>query len=176
MQAEVQEFTVRDRLGPLMLRGRVLADCRWGGNPSKARWTDMALYEIVDDESPHRYALEIIARSFVYHRFNSSCVRKKHRLVTVGEIAESEHRWEFLVPCPKRSCNPPDLNQMRDSERVAEELDEPRLYVCTDAKDILRKLYSHSGEISELAEKMLVQASRQDPDIARAWRNTTRRV
>jgi hypothetical protein len=52
MQTDVHEFTVRDRLGPVKVTGRILADRRFD-RLSKPRWTDMALYEVVaSDRSP----------------------------------------------------------------------------------------------------------------------------
>lgn len=58
MQNEVQEFTVRDRLGPVKFTGRILADCRYG-RMDKPRWTDMALYEITDPQRTMRSVEEI---------------------------------------------------------------------------------------------------------------------
>lgn len=175
MQTEVQEFTVRDRLGDLTVKGRMLADCRYG-RMDKPRWTDMALYQVVDPDSEYRYALEYVARSFVYHRADGPCARKGHRITTVSEVRASEHRWRWLFPCRKPGCRPGELESMNDNDRIAEEKDNPHLYVCRDAPDILKRLYQHSGEISELAVKLLTQAAQKDPAIARAWRNTTRRV
>lgn len=171
MQTEVQEFTVRDRLGELTLRGIMLADARYGRS-DRPRWTDMALYQVTDPASEFRYVLEIVARSFVYHRFGGSCVRAGHRINTVADVRESEHRWKWLVPC--RRCKPPELEAMRLSDRIAEEKDKHQLYMCTDAEDILTRLYREKGEISELAAKLLIEATGRDPELEMAWRETRR--
>lgn len=175
MQTDVQEFTVRDQLGELTLRGRILADCRWGRS-DKPRWTDMVLYGVVDPESEFKYALETIARSFVYHRVGGPCVRAGHPIRMIDEVKQSEHRWRWLVPCTRHGCRPPDLEKMRPSDRIAEEKDRHHLYLCKDPKDILRRLYKEKGEISGLAAKLLHMAAENDPEIATAWRDAPRRV
>lgn len=228
MQTEIQEFTVRDRLGPVTVSGRILADCRYG-RLDKPRWTDMALYEIVASDSAlrstdefteglrrqllremeneeailalpsttraavngvvtrtlrhmtvappvYRYVLEFVARSFVYHRVDGPCVKSSHQITKVGDVRESEHRWNNLMPCPKRGCRPPDLEDMSDSDQIAEEKDKHHIYLCTDAPEIIKKLYQHSREISGLAAKLVTEASEKDDRIAQAWRNKVRRV
>lgn len=212
-----KEFSVHDRLGPLTVTGSLLVDQRFGSD-RKPRWTDMALYRIVEtdhdarltiscggcnpprvllaspdalaapivcgncekpfapdmrqQDKPFRYALEIIARSWVYHRVDGPCVKRRHKISTVGEVWDSNARWRNLLPCTR--CKPDDLKSMRDDERIAEERQDPHVYLCSDASAIVKRLYHHSGEISEMAAKMLREAARLDPDIARAWRGSRR--
>lgn len=170
-ETDVQEFQVFDRLGPLTLRGRILASCRWD-KTDKPRWTDMVLYGVVDTESEYKYGLEIIARSVIYHRMGSSCVRPRQRFTTVGEVYRSNFRWTNLIPCGK--CKPGDLHDLNDNDRIAEEKDKHQLYLCTDAADIVKKLYRRQGEITEIAAKLLYQAAQKDPSIAQAWKSNRR--
>lgn len=215
---ERKEFTVHDRLGPLTLTGVLLSDQRFGSD-RKPRWTDMALYEVVEtereqwltarctgctpkrvllantetvngapvicgqcdqpfipertqNERPFRYALEIIARSWVYHRMGSSCVKPKHKISKVAEIWKSEGRWRNLMPCER--CKPSDLKEMRDEERIAEERSDTHVYLCSDARSVVRRLYRHSGEISLLAARLLRDAAHQNADIASAIKGPRR--
>lgn len=117
-------------------------------------------------EQPMRYALEITARSRVYHRTGSACVRSKHWVRPVREVEQNRARWGELAPC--RDCKPARLAQMRPDEYIAEERDEPRIYLCTSAAAVINKLYRRNGEITELAAKLLKDAAVIDPDIAEA--------
>lgn len=175
MTLEVKEFEVRDRMGPLTLRGKLLADCRYGSE-SKLRWTDMALYKVVDRSSRYQYALEIIARSFVYHRANGPCLRKKHRITSIVMLRAraGENRWKALYPCTRSGCAPGDLEDLDDDYRIAEEQPDTHLYLCTRPADILDRLYRHSGHISELAAELLHKAAKEDPGIEMAWKKTRR--
>lgn len=220
---EVQQITVRDRLGPVSFQGHILADCRWGRS-DKPRWTDMVLYKIDNDDAlrssgvfvevllnefteelsdrdpffklrPHqrdalndmmsrtlqhvvtlqqkyRYALVITARSYVYHRPGSPCVKRRQRFTTAGEVRSSNHRWRWLVPCRKAACRPKQLEYLNDSDQIVEEQDKNQLFICTSASDILARLYQRSGEISDLSAKLLIQAADSDPDISGALRST----
>ncbi len=215
---ENKEFTVHDRLGPLTVTGKLLVDQRFGSE-HKTRWTDMALYQVVETaqdrrvtvscqgctpprtlivgvdtfsqapivcgqcqksftpdekqrERPFRYALEIIARSWVYHRVDGPCATKRHKINTVSDVRKSAGRWRNLYPCQK--CKAPDLADMRDDESIAEERQDSHVYLCPDATTIVRRLYHHSGQISQLAAKLLREAARKDPDIATAWKNQRR--
>lgn len=210
-----REFTVHDRLGPLTVTGQLLSDQRYGGSFNTPRWTDMALYGIVEtlqnrrvtvscqgcaparsllvsesalldapvvcgrcekpfildgsqDDKPFRYVLEIIARSWVYHDVNSACRKSRHKIQTVSDVYESVERWRNLVPCNR--CNPPDLQDMQDGDRIAQERHDTHLYLCSDADAIIQRLYHRSGEISVLAAKLLRAAAREDPSIALAWK------
>lgn len=175
MTLEVKEFEVQDRMGPLTLRGKLLADCRYESE-TKTRWTDMALYKVVDRSSRWQYVLEIIAQTYVYHRAGGPCARKKHRVLSVKELrdAVTDHRWRYLVPCPRPGCAPGDLEEMDATTKVAEERPDPHLYPCTKASDILDRIYRHSGTISELAADLLHRAAEEDPSIAMAWKNKRR--
>lgn len=206
---ENKEFTVKDRLGLVTVTGALLADQRFGSD-RKPRWTDMALYRVVetlDDwritlsctgcspprtlltrvdtlgeapivcggcekqfvpdrsqpDKPFRYALEIIARSYVYHRADGRCAKRRHRYSTVEEVRMSSGRWRNLFQCPV--CKPPELEDMRDDERIAEERSDTHVYLCSDADSIIRKLYQRNGEISVMAAKLLREAARNDPNI-----------
>lgn len=219
---EAQEFTVRDRLGPLRFRGQVLSDKRWDAG-GKLRWTDMALYAVEgmahdrllrvtvecggcrparsfqteqkifdegaiicglcgevfswaehQEEEPIRYALEITARSRVYHRVGSSCVRSKHRVWTAADIARDPIRLKELSPCPESGCRPAPLGQMRPNDRVAEERDSHQIYLFTNAAAIINKLYRRNGEITNLAAKLLKEAAVKDADIAAAMTDRRR--
>jgi hypothetical protein len=212
-----KDFTVHDRLGPVTVTGRLLVDKRFGSD--KPRWTDMALYQIVETgshwqvavqcggctpprrlavgvtmladapvvcggcqqtfspitgekERPFRYALEIIARSWVYHRHGGPCVKSRHAISRIADVKKSGGRWRNLYPC--RRCNPPDLEEMGPNERIAEEREDCHVILCTDATSIVYKLYRRSGDISELAAKLLYEAAAKDDDIARALRSTRR--
>lgn len=208
---ENKELTVHDRLGPLTVTGKLLVDQRFGSD-RKPRWTDMALYQIVEtnrdrrvtlscegcappralvtnaitfaeapiicgrcrkpftperhqQERPFRYALEIIARSWVYHDVNGPCIKPKHLITTVGKVKESPGgRWRNLLPCTR--CHPADLEKLRESDRIGEERADTHVYLCSDAKAIVSRLYRHSGELSQMASRMLREAARKDPDIA----------
>lgn len=215
---DFKEFTVQDRLGPLTVRGELLADRRFGAD-RKPRWTDLALYQVtttVQDwrvtvacegcqpartlvvnagtlseapiicgqcdkpftpderqrEKPFRYALEIIARSWVYHRVPGPCVKKRHMITTVGEVEKSNERWRNLLAC--RTCTPVDLVDMNDNDRIAEERQDSHVYLCSDAITIVNRLYRHSGEISPLAAGLLREAAMKDPEIAAAVKSTRR--
>lgn len=217
---EVQEFTLRDRLGPLTFKGRILADARYG-RLDKPRWTDMALYEITDPHSTQRsvkdierelikdlsqedvfrelprtrrtalfdsmmphiipriveeqpvyhYVLAYVARSFVYHRADGPCVRDRHRITRVRDVrfTDDDHRWHNLFPCNR--CHPEDLEDMNGSDRIAEEKDKHHFDLCTDASDVIARLYRRNGTISDLAAKLLYEARENDPAIARAFKN-----
>ena len=205
---ENKEFTVTDRLGELTITGQLLSDQRFGSDRSP-RWTDLALYRIVEiqrdawftarcrgckprrailistasldgdpifcdvckklidlPEDPFTYALEIIARSWVYHKFGGPCVKRKHQISVVQDVKRSGTRWRYLVPCTR--CKPGELEHLRPGDRIAEERSDPHIYVCSNADMIVRRLYHHSGEISMLAAKLLREAAREDPDIAKA--------
>lgn len=210
---DIREFTVRDRLGTIVVTGSLLADRRFGSE-FKPRWTDMALYKVEEtsghlqvdaqcggcsparriqvdqrtlaeapilcgscdkpfaprarqQDKPFRYLLEITARSWVYHKVPGKCVRPKHRIITVAEAYKSKSRWDNLVACNR--CRPADVQDMQDDDRIAEEVEDPHIYLCADAPAILRRLYRRNGEISELAVKLLREAAIADPDIAAAW-------
>lgn len=175
MELELKEFTVHDRLPrPITFRGLLLADCRFGSD-IKLRWTDMALYRVWGRRSEFRYALEIIARSVVYHRADGPCAKPdRHRISTIADVRKSKQRWDTLMPCDKSGCAPADLEKLSDTDKIAEEVEEPHTYLCVYAVDIIDRLYTHSGEISELAANMLEKAAQNDPYIARArtlrWR------
>lgn len=188
---ENKEFTVHDRLGPLAIRGVLLSDQRFGSD-RKPRWTDMALYRVTKterdssrtarsggrdqpflleekrSERSFRYALEIIARSWVYHHATGPCVRERHTIVAVGDVRDSSGRWRNLFPCDK--CKPEDLEEMSDDQFIAEENADTHLYLCYDAQSLLRRIYRHSGEISVLAAKLLAEAAQNDPAVAVAWK------
>lgn len=213
-----REFTVHDRLGPLTVTGQLLADQRFGSQDytRKPRYTDMALYGIVEtqqnrrvtvscqgctparsllvsevtlhdapvvcgrcekpflpdasqEDEPFRYVLEVIARSWVYHDINGPCKKTRHSIQTVGDVYKSVERWRNLVPCNR--CNPPDLQDMKDGERIAQERHDTHLYLCTDPLSIVKRLYHRSGEISVLAARLLREAAVKDPAIATAWQN-----
>jgi hypothetical protein len=192
---EHKEFTVHDRLGPLTITGQLLSDQRFGSG-RKPRWTDMVLYRLTRTErdysrtarssgpdqrfvleerrreSSFRYALEIIARSWVYHGATGPCVRERHTITTIGEVRGSPGRWKNLLPCTR--CNPPDLEKMRDDEHIAEENPDAHLYLCYDARSLVKRLYRHSGEISELGAKLLNEAAMADSGIAVALRERRR--
>jgi hypothetical protein len=170
---EIQEFTVHDRLGPLTLKGKALA-VFMEGRDDKPRWTDMALYRIIDTDTPYRYGLEITARSYVYHRPSARCAKPHHKRTTVGDVRQSDNRWRNLFPCER--CNPPELERMNDINRISEERDDPHFYVCIDPADIIAKLYQRNGEISEMAAKLLRKAAHEEPEIAKAWKVPDRRV
>lgn len=162
-----KQFTVHDRLGPVKFVGQRLAYCKWGGGEDKLRWTDMALYKITTEESEYRYVLEIIAKSYLYHRMDGPCVRSRHRTSRVADIRANGHRWENLRPCPR--CAPGELEDMQDSDTVSEETDDRTILPCTSPSDIIKKLYQRNGEISEVAAECLQQAAKEDPEIATAW-------
>lgn len=132
--------------------------------------------DLAQREKPFRYVLEITARSFVYHRAESPCAKRRHVFSTVKEVRtrSGNARWHKLFPC--RVCKVPDLEDMRDDERIAEERSDPHLYLCSDAKSIIKRLYRHSGEISPMAFKLLRSAGDKDEDIAYAWKSTQRNI
>lgn len=136
----------------------------------------MALYKVVDRRSRYQYALEIIARSFVYHRADGPCVRKKHRIISIKELRDeaSGGRWKYLYPCKRSDCAPADIEHMNGTDRIAEEQPDTHLYLCTRAADILARLYQHSGHISELAAQLLRTAAKEDPSIELAWKRMRR--
>lgn len=222
MQMQIEEFTVRDRLGPVVFKGQILADCRFAQS-DKPRWTDMVLYGISDpastrrsaqvieqelirdlsrldplremprgrrtdflnslmphivprlvDEQPvYQYVLSFIARSAMYHLASSDCVRDRHRISTAAQVRAENPEWRGMWPC--RRCRPDDLHRLSPGVRIAEEKDKHHLYLCTDASDVLSRLYRRNGEISELAVELLTKAAATDPAIARAF-SSTRRV
>lgn len=222
MQMQIEEFTVRDRLGPVVFKGQILADCRFAES-DKPRWTDMVLYgvsdpastrrpaqvieqelirdlsredlfremprgrridllnslmkhvvpRLVDEQPVYQYVLAFIARSSVYHLLSSDCVRDRHQINTVEQIRASNPGWRDLYPC--RRCRPADLQRLSPGVQVAEEKDKHHLYLCTDASDVLSRLYRRNGEISELAVELLTEAATSDPAIARAF-SSNRRV
>jgi hypothetical protein len=222
MHVGIKEFVVHDRLGELRVTGELLSEQRFGGDGTKLRWTDMALYAVTETvhdgrlavtvecegcvpsrvftlgaefydqgailcglcgkpfipseqqaDQPIRYALEVVARSVVYHRVGGPCVRKRHMITTVGDVKRSDYRWDNLTACDKPGCRPPDLEDMRDNEKIAEERTDPHVYACTDAASVITRLYRR-GEISGLAAKLLRESARKDPDIAKAMRNPRR--
>lgn len=128
----------------------------------------------VQEAEPIRYVLQIIARSCVYHRVGSPCVRSRHQLKTVAEIEQNGQRWWELKPCQEDGCKPPLLEEMAPQDRIAEEQDDPRFYLCKNAADVLNKLYRRNGEITSLAAKLLKDAARGDPDIAYAMQDRRR--
>jgi len=172
------EFIVHDRLGPLVLQGYILADRRWRprreDGKDKRRWTDMVLYRITDQKSPYQYALQITARSCVYHRIGGPCVDSRHRITTVEEVLKDEDRYDMLVSCRKPGCKAPDLDHMPEDSKIAEEVDDHHLFLCSNPADILRKLYRHKHEISPLAGDLLEEAALKDPRLAAAWKRTRR--
>lgn len=174
-QMELKEFTVHDRLPrPITFQGLLLADCRYGSD-IKLRWTDMALYRVIGRRSGFRYALQITGRSVVYHRVGGPCSKpKRHRFTTIRSLRDSKMRWDMLFPCDRDGCEPEDLEELADTDRVAEEVEEHHVYLCEYAVQIVDKLYKHNGEISQLAADMLEKAARNDPHIDRArklpWR------
>ena len=138
MHLSTEEFVVHDGLGPgLTLRGRRLAYTSGDDRTEKYRWTDIAIYEVIDRSSHWKYAIQVIAKSYVYHRVDSPCVSERHRIATIKHIRSSDHRWKNLYPCWKKDCTPPDLEHMTDDAQVAEEREEPSLYLCTNPADIL---------------------------------------
>jgi len=193
---EEKEFIVHDRVGPVILRGFLLSDRRFGSE-RKPRWTDMALYRLTRTERDYsrtvrsggpdqplflepqrnersfRYALEIVARSWVYHDTDSPCVKERHTISSVAEVRASAGRWRNLLPCEK--CKPAEPEDMRDDQFIAEETPDPHLYLCLDVQSILRRIYRHSGEISVLAAKLLADAALADPAIAAALK-TKRKI
>lgn len=171
---EIKEFTVQDRMGDLTLTGRILSERRWEHREHKTRWTDMVLYRVVDKRSPYQYALQMIARSRVYHRFGGPCVKKHHRIRTVESVRKEPERWKGLSACWNNGCKPPELDLMNSDDVIAEERDEPHLLLCSNASDILDKLYHHKGEIGILAGSVLREAAKVDPFIAQAWKHTRR--
>lgn len=192
---EHKEFIVHDRVGAVSIIGTLLSDQRFGSE-TKPRWTDMALYRIIETrrshsrtvrgaapgqplfveedkrEKPFRYALEIIARSWVYHDATGRCVKERHTVTTVGEARQSPGRWRQLYPCTV--CNPPDLEKMDAGDRIAEENEELHLYLCSDASAVVKRLYRHSGEISVLAAKLLSESASKDRPLALALRRPRR--
>lgn len=179
MHMEPSEFIVHDRLGPLTLRGYTLSDRRWkprrGDGLDRRRWTDMVLYRVEDPKSPYQYALQITARSIVFHRPGGPCASPRHRIVTAAEVWKDSERCISLVPCRKPGCRPQELGLMDGQAKIAEEQDDHHLFLCTSASDILKKLYRQKGEISSLAGDVLEDAARVEPRIAQAWK-TRRRV
>lgn len=133
------------------------------------------LARILGENQPvYHYVLEIIARSLVYHRVSGPCVKGRHLITTVGNARQdhSAHRWRYLYPCPR--CTPPDLEKMRDTDKFAEERDDLRTYLCTDARDISSRLYKRNGEISSMAADLLHEAALKDAQIAYLMKSARR--
>lgn len=170
---ETKEFIVHDRLGPVIVQGRILSVGGYGEQTQKLRWTDMTLYRI-DSEQGYRYLLETVARSRVYHRLDGGrCVRERHLRTTAGELRKRDAaEWTRLAPC--HLCAPGALKGLDGAFRIAQEGDDSSFFVCTDAPDIVNQIYRHKGEVSLLAARVLQNAARNDRAIENALKNPRR--
>lgn len=177
LSAEPHEITVKDEAGPLKFYGQTIADLSWTYDDAYERghnrWTDIALYRVLEEGSSYRYALQVVGRSVLYHRMNSPCRRGIN--TTVGLIRRDEARYDALIPCPRPGCQPVDLDELTDNEMVAVEEDLPTLYRCSSAVEVVEVLQKrgHGGQMSGLNMKLLQVASR-DPEIAQAMLRTRR--
>jgi hypothetical protein len=131
------------------------------------RWTDMALYRVVDEQVNARYAVHVVGRSVLYHRVGSPCQKGVTR--TVGALDE-DPRYDLLRPCQDAACFPGTdwhhMETLADSDKIDVEEERPTLLKCVDAKDLLRQLRGRDGEISGLASKLLREGAGKDDGVA----------
>lgn len=169
---------VRDEIGPLAIVGWKVAALSWSYDEAwergHNRWTDMMLYAVQDDPDM-KYAVQILGRSAVYHRPNSTCGQGVG--VLVSKIREDQPRYNALVACPK--CKPEDLDDLtKAGDSVQVEVDLPKLYRCRDANEVVTSLYSHGVKDgrsqSGLSVRILRAAAMVDGDIEQALMNMRR--
>jgi hypothetical protein len=165
-------IVVRDKEGPLSFRGEVMVDLSWSVEEADARrhakWTDIVLYRDTDPKSPFEYALQIIARSLLYHKVVGGC--RRGVAVPVSHLAKDMVRYEFLTACPEPGCNPPELDNLQDNDLVSSEEPIYTLHRCRDADELALVLDKRSrmGAPSGINMKLKQVASQMDPAIEMA--------
>lgn len=165
-------ITVLDQTGPLSFCGELLAEVSWTYDTAyrrgHTRWTDIALYRVLDESNQYEYVVQVLGRSVVYHRADGPCGRGVR--VTVGSIRNNDpDRYEALAAC--HICNPADLDDLGDGDRVSEEGDIPTLYKCRDAMEVVQCVSERGrGSMNPSSPNMrLLQAAyMKDRDIAEA--------
>lgn len=140
------------------------AHLNWG---PRYRWTDMALYRVVDPLVDAEYAVHIVGRSVLYHRLHSSC--RKGVVSLVVDLA-SEPRYELLRPCREKDCYPSvpwdHIEDLADDDQVAVEQERYTLHKCTNAADVIDQLRGDDAEMSHLALKLVREAAAKDSALA----------
>lgn len=141
------------------------------------RWTDMALYRVVDPPAAAEYAVHVVGRSVLYHRINGPCHRvdssaRKGMVRTVLDL-EDDPRYELLRACGKPGCYAAvplwhHLETLPGGARVAVEVERPSVLKCSDAPQVVDRLRDEGGDLSELALKLLREAAQKDEGIAAA--------
>lgn len=163
---------VPDSTGSLKeFNGILLADVSTE-NPDSLRWMEMELYKVTD--GTNRYVLHLVARSVVYHRFESDCKRGVPRPV-------SDKDWpEDAEPC--RTCRPSLWLDAPDDRQYDLEIDRHTTFVCEDAAEMISHLRVGPqsrgklppGALSGPAQRLLDIAAHRDDNIAAATRSVER--
>ena len=160
----VRPITVRDTYGPVSFYGETVADLSWTYAEARARehtrWTDITLYRLHKSVTGVKYAIHIVGRSVLYHRLEGC----KRGVVTQVSRLDDE-RYEAMEPCTV--CNPPDLDDIELSAKIRAEEDLHSLETFIDTESAVQYIYNRGVENrSNLSQKLLTAASRNDPDIA----------
>lgn len=170
---EPQQIVVRDHLGPMpSFSGKTVADLCWTYDEARERghrrWTDITLYRVLQDDIPFAYMIQVVGRSVVYHKNGGPCRRGVNLLV--GSLVQDEARYDALEACQEPGCEPTDLDDLSDSDKVSVEVDIPSLHKCKDAAEAVKILYDRGGRERESGPsiKLLQAAAIVDEDIAAA--------
>lgn len=162
----MQKITARDEEGLLSFNGEMIAEMTWSYEAAKARghqrWTDLVLYRVAEEGVPYRYALQVVARSVVYHKTDGPCHRGVR--MTVGVLARDVDAARFLAldPCAEPGCQPLDLDDLADEDRVKVEEDFPALHRCETAAQVVDIL---KDRMRGPAWRLMQAACRVDEDF-----------
>lgn len=149
-------YSIKDGLRTIQFEGSLLGESS-SHHAGSYRWIEFALYRTVGGT----YVLSRVGRSLVFHA--PSCpLASKYGL---HEVAVDELRVN-ATPCPE--CVPDFSVPV-----VFPETDRTWALVSEDAADIVDALYKWDGNtkyLTKVAERLLKQASDNDPDINMNWR------
>lgn len=127
--------------------------------PYKTQWTEMRLYRVTKGPNNGLYVLEVVGCSDAYHRVKAECKGSQN-----GDVIPSSDLPEEAKPCPK--CRPGVQGKDTLPETVALELDWPQLSECATPADVINTLKDGAeGKISNPAQRLLIEAAENDPDM-----------
>ncbi len=170
----MRSLVVWDSMGPKTIQGEIVVDRTWSYEDARkaghARWTDISLIRVDDPQYPScDYMLQVTARSMVYHGIGGCA---KGVRIPVGNISEAvdAEMYDYLEPCKEAGCQPPDLDDLADSDQVMVEVNWYKLHKCSSATEVVE---TFARIPKKLAHSVLQAASQVSPEIAQAalaWR------
>ena len=189
MRKHMSRHLVMDGLRPVDFTGELIAE-RSTQSAGRARWTELTLYRMADEDQQARsspedgeypdeyprgsYMLTSLGASVVYHKAERGCERSSR--CEPGVAADLDPR---AVPC--EDCWPPygrwpgdedDPLDLMPGDPCRPERNRPKAVVCTGAVDVEGTLRDWSGSrkirasrLSGPAQDLLEEAARADEAI-----------